>query len=169
LNLNELRKKKDDFFNQKLAESGLMIRKDEVDITARDDDLLKTVSDKIMDAQKFGASLAKDKNRIVPIDIHAVVLTDADEKPKKVISSFDYACSVAPGNELMPDKKLKNLKIGTSDIVKVRTDYTIRQVAETFGKNPERSYLVVESGDGKLVGIIFRKTLSAAVDELYPR
>jgi predicted transcriptional regulator len=151
----------DEFLNKKVTDAkDIMITKSDVDFTVTAHDSLQDAAQKTIKIKDF----AKRKQKV---DFHAVVLTDEDGKSKKLISTFDVSGAVAKGIELKPDKKLKDVEVGNSDFAKIRSDETIRQLYDKF-KETDHNYLIVESDQNKPVGVIFRKVLQRAIEDLSP-
>lgn len=146
-----VRMKLEEFRIKKISEvENIMIRPGE-DFFVKDQDEIKKVADKALN-----------------VDFHAVILTDEGGKSKKLISSSDVLKAIAAGNQLKPDATLKDVPhIGTKEFAKVRDDATIDEVVKEFKKSGY-NYLIVESDQGKPVGLISRGKLIRAIEELSP-
>lgn len=142
--------KLEEFLIKDISEiENIMIRPGE-DFFVKDQDKIKEMVDKAL-----------------RVDFHAVVQTDEEGKSQRLISSSDVLKAIRAGNKLQLDATLEDTKIGTKEFAKVRDDATINEVVKEFKKS-RHSYLIVESDQGKPVGLISRDKLIQAIDDLSP-
>jgi len=142
--------KLEEFLIKDISEiENIMIRPGE-DFFVKDQDKIKEMVDKAL-----------------RVDFHAVVQTNEEGKSQRLISSSDVLKAIRAGNKLQLDATLEDTKIGTKEFAKVRDDATINEVVKEFKKS-RHSYLIVESDQGKPVGLISRDKLIQAIDDLSP-
>ena len=151
----------DEFLNKKIIDANdIMITKNAVNFTVTSQDSLQEAAKKTRKIKNF----AKENQNV---DFHAVVLTDDQGKSEKLISTFDVLDAIANGEELKPDSKLKDVKVGNSDFDKIKNDVTIRQLVDRF-KETGHNYMIVESELNEPVGVVFKSKLIRAIEELSP-